>query len=112
VRKDGLLKEFMQIIEAKFNIPIASQRIMKKNPMLNTSTVELVSEEKNMDRALKQIRVNEGVNLYVENKTEIYPRTTEVLSFLSKMPDSKWETEFELDKNRFTLKFNDPLKSN
>jgi len=39
---------------------------------------------------LNSLRVNEGVNLFVETSTN----------------HSKWEQEFELDQNRLTVKYN------
>ena len=48
--------------------------------MLNQKQLELL----NCDKSLSQLRVNEGLNLFVESKTQ----------FLH------WEKEFELDQNR------------
>jgi len=41
---------------------------------------------------LNVLRVNEGVNLFIETQTDT----------------NKWEQEFELDQNRFTVKYNKP----
>lgn len=67
---------------------------MKRNPMLNQRQLEKLSPEK----SLIQLRVNEGVNLFVEeNPNELV---------------SKWEKEFESDLNRLQVKFNQISEGN
>lgn len=66
---------------------------MKRNPMLNQRQLEQLAAEK----SLIQLRVNEGVNLFVEENPKDQP--------------SKWEKEFELDQNRLQVKFNQVCES-
>lgn len=56
------------------------------------------------------MRINDGVQLYLEDFTMKYPGV-ENFSFISEeLYCRKWEIEFELEKNRFTIKFNIPLE--
>lgn len=79
VFKDLPMSEFLQLLSSRFNIknPI----VMKRNPMLNQRQLELLLP----DKSLSKLRVNEGVNLFVEEAV------TENQSI------SQWEKEFELD---------------
>ena len=65
---------------------------MKRNPMLNQRQLEILPAEK----SLSKLRVNEGVNLFVEEFL-VHPDNSFV---------SKWEQEFEIDQNRIQVKFN------
>ena len=57
--------------------------IMRRTPMMQNQAVEILSN--NLEKGLNELRVNEGINLYVEEKS-----------------DAKlWETEFELETNRY-----------
>ena len=78
---------------------------------MSISTVEKLTEKRNAACTLKMLKVNEGVNLFVEDASLAYPGI-EQFDFLEgdAAALSKWETEFELEKNRFTVKFNDPLE--
>jgi len=53
--------------------------------MLNQKQLEVLQQ----DKSLIQLRVNEGVNLFVDQS-------------------DKWEREFDLDQNRLLIKFNQP----
>jgi hypothetical protein len=90
VQKDLLMSEFLSLIQAKFSLenPI----VMKRNPMLNQRQLEVLSASEAHGKSLTQLRINEGVNLFVESAST----------------DSKWEHEFELDQNRLQVKFNLP----
>ena len=66
--------------------------------------VELLTEpEEKLSKCLNELRVNEGIILYVEEKTE-----------QTEDKRSKWEQEFELEINRYQIKYNlledDPAK--
>lgn len=86
VQKDLSMVQFLQILKEKYNLP--NPIVMKRNPMLNQKQLEVLSTEK----SLSQLRVNEGVNLFVEDFSDV----------------SQWEQEFELDQNRLQVKFNRP----
>lgn len=86
VQKDLSMVQFLQILKEKYNL--ANPIVMKRNPMLNQKQLEVLSTEK----SLSQLRVNEGVNLFVEDFSDV----------------SQWEQEFELDQNRLQVKFNRP----
>ena len=79
--------------------------------MLQLETVDVLSNSP--EKKLNQLCVNEGVNLFIEDATVPYPYdhlAPEMITILQTDQRilSKWETEFELDHNRFTVKFNDP----
>ena len=52
--------------------------VLKRNPLLNTSHLELLSDKP--EKQLSQLRINEGVNLFVENKNERHPQGLSVES--------------------------------
>lgn len=54
--------------------------------------VDILTEADKLDKGLNELRVSEGSIVYVEE------RTTEVMT--------KWETEFELETNRYQIKYN------
>ena len=87
--------------------------------MLNSAKqMEVVSEKPG--EQLKKLRVNEGVNLFIEDKTVPFPKEQdptqahlneeEAKEESSKSDLTKWEQEFVLETNRFTIKFNDPFE--
>jgi len=45
--------------------------VLKRNPLLNTSHLEVLSG--NSDKLLSQLRINEGVNVFVENRKVPHP---------------------------------------
>ena len=55
--------------------------VLKRNPLLNTSHLELLSDKP--EKQLSQLRINEGVNLFVENKNERHPQGLSVESAVS-----------------------------
>lgn len=89
--------------------------VMKRNPMLNTRHLELLSDAPT--QKLSQLRINEGVNLFAESSQEKHPQGAAGIGDMAdfKTADGtdisslcKWEIEFELDQNRFHIKFNAP----
>ena len=50
--------------------------VLKRNPLLNTSHLELLSDKP--EKLLSQLRINEGVNLFVENRTIPHPQGLDV----------------------------------
>ena len=79
VAKDLPMTDFLLVITQKFGI--AKPLVMKRNPMLNQRQLEILSP----DKSLSQLRVNEGVNLFIEDSSNLQGNTL------------KWEHEFDLD---------------
>jgi len=71
VRKDMLMSEFLATLSQKLSIPADNLVVMKRNPMLQMESCEIVSADPT--KKLNALRVNEGVNLFVEDKAEKYP---------------------------------------
>ena len=57
--------DFLDLLSKQFNIALTNVTVLKRNPMLNTKCMELLSDQP--DKKLNQLRVNEGVNLFVED---------------------------------------------
>ena len=57
-----------------------------------------------LGKGLNELRVNEGLNLYLEDASES-PNASEAAED-SKRPATKWEHEFELEVNRYQIKYN------
>ena len=89
-------------------------KVLKRNPLLNTSHLEVLSEQP--DKLLNQLRINEGVNLFVENKNIPHPTGLHIgesekeglINTTGTIDTPKWEIEHELDGLRFQVKFNSP----
>ena len=71
---------------------------MKRTPMMQNQAVEVLTLPDKLEKQLNELRVNEGINLYVEDHSN-HPKELET---------TLWEREFELEVNRFTIKFNLP----
>lgn len=106
VMKDTLMKDFISIVAEQFNISAENIVLLKRNPMLNTKCMELLSDQ--LDKKLTQLRVNEGVNLFVEDGSVPIPESLNLFSAEdfedpgeSVTKPTKWEKEFELESNRF-----------
>lgn len=65
VMKDTQMKEFISLIGGLLGIEPGNVIILKRNPMLHTKCMELLSDQP--DKKLTQLRINEGVNLFVED---------------------------------------------
>ena len=65
------MSDFITQISKTFNIEEENVLILKRNPMMNLNSVENLSAQP--DKRLNQLRVNEGVYLFVEDKTIEYP---------------------------------------
>lgn len=74
------MSDFKVYVEKTFGLENAV--IMRRTPMMQNQAVEVLSE--NVQKGLNELRVNEGINLYVEESG-----------------GKKWETEFELETNRY-----------
>lgn len=102
------MNELMSRLSTQFEIPLEHLKIFKRRAIGQGQNVEELSIAKNLERKLKILRVNDGLNLFIENGSFLHP-DIESYAFLSKENTvNKWETEFELDRNRFTIKFNIP----
>ena len=94
-----LMSEFTSMVESKFAISKAV--IMKRTPMMQNQAVELLNDiSDKLAKGLNELRINEGVILYVED--------AEVKHHSSSSESTKWETEFELEMNRCLIKYNLP----
>jgi len=74
VKKDMVMKDFIMKLGKQFGIqdPEKNLLVQKRNPMLNSAKqMEIVSEKP--DEQLKKLRVNEGVNLFVEDSSVDFP---------------------------------------
>ncbi len=108
----------------RFKVENAAEnlQVQKRNALINSAKqMDLVSEKPK--EQLKRLRVNEGVMLFIEDKSVVVPREqipscSRQRSDLDKENEpeevitddlTKWEREFELEANRFTIKFNDPF---
>ena len=59
VRKNIKVLDFVEEINSLyFKIPIENIRVMKRNALFHMAEVEVINQEKNLDRTLMQIRVN------------------------------------------------------
>lgn len=110
ISKEDTMEDLMNKLSKDFHIPIEHLRVFKRRAIGQGKNVEELSIKKNLSRKLKILRINDGLNLFIENGSYDHP-DIEKYSFLSKdSTDNKWETEFELDRNRFTIKFNVPTE--
>jgi len=77
--------------------------------MLNSAKqMEIVSEK--CEEQLKKLRINEGVNLFIEDSRVKFPSDQDPTQDQNEEDTlTKWEREFDLDSNRFSIKFNDPF---
>jgi hypothetical protein len=60
---------------------------MRRTPLNQLKPVEILTESHKFDKGLNELRVNEGIVIYVEDK--------------SVQEMTQWETEFELEVNRY-----------
>ncbi len=105
VRKDLQVKEFVRVLSEMFGVSTDNLVIMKRNALFHMASVERINEAKNEDKTLSAVRVNEGVNLFIENAAQEYESSS--LGLVAE-GQTKWEIEFELERNRFTIKYNAP----
>lgn len=73
---------------------------MKRTPLVQERDVEILTEM-DSSKGLNELRVNEGVNLYVEEKM-----TEEEFSQKKYHFQTRWENEFDVEKNSFNIRFN------
>jgi len=63
-----------------------------------------LTSESNLEKGLNELRVNEGINLYLEDASE--RRNASGAAEDSTPSATKWEHEFELEVNRYQIKYN------
>jgi hypothetical protein len=74
---------------------------MKRTPLVQERDVEILTEMNNT-KGLNELRVNEGVNLYVEEKMTEDEFNKKKFHF-----QTRWENEFDVEKNSFNIRFNE-----
>ena len=74
ISKEATMKDLIKHLNT---IPEEYVVIMKWNPKSSVSSVEILSEEKNLDWKLSKLKINDGVNLFVEDKWIPHPDTLE-----------------------------------
>ena len=108
VHKDTVMKDFVALLSKETGIAVQNVIVMKRNPMLNTKCMEVLSD--NLEKRLNQLRVNEGVNLFVEDGSVPIPESLNQFNadefddpavLAEYVKPTKWEKEFELESNRF-----------
>ena len=73
---------------------------MKRTPLVQERDVEILTEM-NHTKGLNELTVNEGVNLYVEEKMTEDEFNNKKFHF-----QTRWENEFDVEKNSFNIRFN------
>ncbi len=66
-------------------------RIGKRLPMGSAQCVEIISGKENAEKTLAHLRVNEGINLFVEDSAVVYPASEDFGKLLSAEKKCKWE---------------------
>lgn len=90
VPKHQLLSDFKSQMESQFGLSDAV--CMRRTPLNQLKPVDILTEQENLGKGLNELRVSEGSVVYVEERTEGII--------------TKWETEFELETNRYQIKYN------
>lgn len=110
ISKEETMEQLIEKLSKISEIPVDNLRVFKRRAIGQGKNVEELSIPKNNSRKLKIIRINDGLNLFIENGSFDHP-DVDKYNFLSKeMVKNKWETEFELDRNRFVIQFNIPAE--
>ena len=99
VNKEGTLKDLIQGVASKFNIPVDQVRLIKKTSKGGFPVAELLNVPENMNEKYIDLRIYEGNILFVE-KVE---NDTEPLL---------WKEEFDRDAYNYKIKFNTPKFEN
>jgi len=67
------MKDFISLLSEQFGIHAENVIILKRNPMLHTKCMELLSDQP--DKKLTKLRINEGVNLFIEDSSVEIPES-------------------------------------
>lgn len=73
---------------------------MKRTPLVQEREVEVLTEQSDV-KGLNELRVNEGVNLYVEERMTEEETQNKQFHF-----ETRWENEFDVEKNSYNIRFN------
>ena len=90
VKKTSKLSEFLELLEKTSSIPKDRLSVCKKLPMGSVHCLESIIEPENMAKTLAQLRINEGINLFVEDIAVEYP-VSEDYKLFSGEKKCKWE---------------------
>ena len=95
VNKEGVLKDLIEAISKKFNIPFEQIRLVKKSQIGGFPTADILNGPETMDKKYTELRIFEGSTLFVER---------------AETPDAPliWKEEFDRDAYNFKIKFNSP----
>ena len=109
--KEDTMQKFLEDISKETQILLKHLVLLKCRAIGQGKNVEELSLNKNKPRKLKALRVNDGLNLFVENGSFEHPDLKKYAFLSQDKSTSKQEIEFELDRNRFTLKYNVPSET-
>lgn len=97
VRRFGKLAELVEVLEKAVGIPrefllygAVTGRLGKKLPVGSSCCIEVLSGSEKAEKTLAQLRINEGINLFVEDMRVKHPMAEEYKKF-SGEDKCKWE---------------------
>jgi len=93
LKKTEKLSLIMKQLGKITNIPADRILLGKRLPMGNANCLEIITIPENMERTLAQLRINEGINLFVEDIAVEYPPSEDIKLFSSEKK-CKWEIVF------------------
>ena len=96
IEKTAKVQQLIAKASQEYNIPLDSVYIIRKPMNTTVKSPERISFEANMERTINSMNMYNGATIYLENHS------------LTSNDPSKWEEEFENDKNRISVKFNHP----
>lgn len=70
------------MLSSKYNIPVDFLIVLKWNPKLSITGVDLLSDTKSLDKKISKLWINDGVNLFIEDYWIQHPDLIDY-SFLS-----------------------------
>lgn len=95
IDRRATVKQLIEKLSQKYNIPIENLKILKKPYMGHSSYAEVISTRSLWDQIMSQARLFEGTVLLIEKMENI-------------MHKSKWQEELEKESGRYTIRFNHP----
>ncbi len=90
IRKTCKLVELLEKVATISGIPTDRIIMGKKLPMGSAHCLEIATVPENMDKTLAHLRINEGINLFVEDAAVEYPASEDYKLF-SGEKKCKWE---------------------
>jgi hypothetical protein len=92
----------MKKISDVYSIPQNEILIIRRNPMLQSHLSELVNRDDSLlEKNLYYHKIFNGLQLFIERKSEDWKIGQQ----------TKWDKEFENDKYKCVISFNDPRKT-